>query len=97
MQAFQANKADIEKMPEAIKKDTPKVTYEMPGPLGNSCRKEMSAAQMPKDYETANAARAKNFGDKDTGSKAPSLDNVREGSKNMLNQNFNTKAKGMDL
>lgn len=83
-------------IPEAIQKDRPKLTHEMPGPIGSSVRSNMFNAQLAKDYASANSARAKNFADKNKDSFVISKEDVRNQTKGLLTSEF-SKNNGKDL
>lgn len=85
------------KIPDAIKKTVPKHTLEMPGPLGAAVRRQAFNAQIKKDYEKSNEARAKNFADKSKDSMSISKEHVREGARGMLSARFNSRSKGKDM
>ena len=88
--------SEISKLPESIKRTKPAVAYEMPGPLGNAMRKQNSEVQFTKDYALSNTTRAKNYTDKSKSSPVLSKEDVREGTKGLLEQQFNNKSKGLD-
>jgi hypothetical protein len=83
---------------ESIKKDAPKQTYEMPGPLGASVRKAEAQKQFTKDYAASNSDRAKNFSDKQKSNLVLSKEDVVNQTKGILGKEFgNAKSKGKDL
>ena len=84
------------RLPESIKKDAPKKTFEMPGPLGAAMRQEKASMVFAKDHALSTATRAKNFTDKQKASPVISKENVKEGSQNLLGKTFNDKSRGLE-
>lgn len=96
------------KIPEAIKKDAPKKTFEMPGPDGQKMRRQIFDAQLDKDRTTAKSAQIKNFRDKQRSPSVISKEKGQNQSKPTPTKDFNKshgsklrndfdKAKGKDL
>ena len=84
-----STKPPASKTPEAIQKDQPKVTYEMPGPLGNLARQKTHNELLAKDRATArNEPASQEIRDKVRPSFVVSKEDVREQSKKLLEPEF---------
>lgn len=75
------------KIPKAIRKTKPEPTLEMKTPGGNALRKEGAERQAFQDHKQYNRNRAKAHVKMDK--KIASKENVREGTKGILGEEFN--------
>jgi hypothetical protein len=79
---------DKSKIPETIRKDIPKQSYEMPGPGGQSVRQERFEHQLAKDRETAQDKGKNNFVANERKAFVISKENVRERTSGRLKEEF---------
>ena len=75
------------KVPEAIKKDTPSQTLEMPGPDGQKMRRQRFNIQLDRDRATAKAGQTNIPSDKQKSS--PVVSKEKSQSKPNLTKDFN--------
>lgn len=89
-------------IPESIRKSKPKLTLEMPGPLGNATRRQELETAAERDHARTAVVRAKILADKHKQSLLASKDNNRGNLKTAFTQAksigrakgpFNNKAK----